>query len=124
LVQSGILGGAAVFLGLIAIGYLITKYFFLHPLKNKSLIPPEVPGVFFFVVVSSIAESTFAYFSAAWLLSAPIVVYVLVLNQQVRQAAAMVAKERVKKLTLGKRQPGNDVTVQQPNAPISIVPQS
>jgi O-antigen ligase len=124
LVQSGILGGAAVFLGLIVIAYFIAKYFFLHPLKNKSLIPAEVPGVFFFVVVSSIAESTFAYFSAAWLLSAPIVVYVLVLHRQVRQAAAMMARERIKKSMFGKVQVREDATIQQPNAPIGIIPQS
>ncbi len=92
LVQSGSIGGGAAFLGLILIAYLISKYFFLRPLRNKAMIPAEIPGIFVFVVVSSIAESTFAYYSAAWLLSAPIVIYVLALHQQVRQAHAAVAQ--------------------------------
>ncbi len=103
LVQSGFIGGCALFLGLAIIGYLIARYFFLHPLRNKSLIPAEIPGIFVFVIVSSIAESTFAYFSAAWLLSAPIIIYVLVLHQQVRQASAILAKEKGKKLMYGRR---------------------
>ncbi len=105
LVQSGVIGGGAIFLGLGIIGVLISKYFFLHPLRNKSLIPAEVPGIFLFIVVSSVAESTFAYFSAAWLLSAPIIVYVLVLHQQVLRAAVAVAAEKGKKLMVGSRQP-------------------
>src|ERR1019366_995604 len=72
IVQSGIVGGGALFLALIVVGFLIVKYFFISPLRNKELIPAEIPGIFLFVIVSSIAESTFAYFSAAWLLSAPI----------------------------------------------------
>jgi len=101
--QSGVIGGGALLLALTIIGFLIAKYFFIHPLRNKDLIPAEVPGIFLFVIVSSIAESTFAYFSAAWLLSAPIVVYVLVLHQQVQQAAAAVAKEKRKKMIFGWR---------------------
>lgn len=104
LVQCGIVGGCAIFLALTIIGFLIAKYFFLHPLKNKDLIPAEVPGIFLFVIVSSIAESTFAYFSAAWLLSAPIIVYVLVLHQQVLRATASVAREKGKKSLVGGRQ--------------------
>lgn len=89
LVQSGTLGGGALFLALGVVGYFIAKYFFLRPLRNKALLPPEVPGIFVFLIVSSIAESTFAYFSAAWLLCAPIVIYVLTLNQRVREAMAV-----------------------------------
>jgi O-antigen ligase len=110
LVQSGVIGGGALFLGLIIIWYLIARYFFLHPLRNKDLIPAEIPGIFLFVTVSSIAESTFAYFSATWLLCAPIVVYVLVLDQQVRQAAAAVAKEKGKKMISARRQARKEVS--------------
>jgi O-antigen ligase len=94
LVQSGVIGGAALFIGLIVIGVLAAKYFFLRPLRNKEFIPPEIPGIFVFLIVSSIAESTFAYFSAAWLLTAPIVIYVLALDRQVRQSSAVLAKQR------------------------------
>jgi len=110
LVQSGVIGGGALFLGLIIIWYLIARYFFLHPLRNKDLIPAEIPGIFLFVTVSSIAESTFAYFSATWLLCAPIVVYVLVLDQQVRQAAAAVAREKGKKMISARRQARKEVS--------------
>ena len=105
LIQSGVIGAGAIFLGLIIIGWLITRHFFLHPLRNKELIPAEVPGIFLFIMVSSIAESTFAYFSAAWLLSAPIIVYVLVLHQQVERATASLAMEKGKKLLMGRRHP-------------------
>jgi len=64
------------------------------------------------VIVSSIAESTFAYFSAAWLLSAPIVVYVLVLDQQVRQAGMAAAKEKTKKMMSDGASPGKKLPQQ------------
>ena len=110
IVQSGVVGGGALFLALIIIGFLIAKYFFIRPLRNKDLIPAEIPGIFLFVVVSSIAESTFAYFSAAWLLSAPIVIYVLVLDQQVRQAGAAAAIEKTKKMMSDWRESRKEVT--------------
>jgi O-antigen ligase len=94
MIQSGVIGAAAIFLALGMIGYLVAKYFFLRPLRNKDFIPAEVPGIFVFVIVSSVAESTFAYFSAAWLLSAPIVIYVLTLHRQVQQSVAVLAKGR------------------------------
>jgi O-antigen ligase len=110
ILQSGIVGGGALFLALIIIGFLIVKYFFVRPLRNKELIPAEIPGIFLFLIVSSIAESTFAYFSAAWLLSAPIVVYVLVLDQQVRRAGMTAAKEKTKKMMSDWRESRKEAT--------------
>jgi hypothetical protein len=84
--------------------YYIIKYFFLRKPADRSLTPPEIPAVFLFVTISSITESTFAYYSAAWLLSAPIVAYVLVLNRQIRQSSAAAAREKWQKTRLGRRQ--------------------
>jgi O-antigen ligase len=110
LIQSGVVGACALILGLTIVGYLIAKYFFIRPLRIKELIPAEIPGIFLFVIVSSIAESTFAYFSAAWLLSAPIVVYVLVLDQQVRQAGTAAAKQKTKKMMSDWRESRKEVS--------------
>jgi len=104
LVQSGLLGGGAILIGLAIVWYYIIKYFFLRKPADRSLTPPEIPAVFLFVTISSITESTFAYYSAAWLLSAPIVAYVLVLNRQIRQSSAAAAREKWQKTRLGRRQ--------------------
>ncbi len=83
--QAGLLGGGAILIAIgITWGYLI-KYFFLRPPEDRSLIPAEIPAVFLFVTISSATESTFAYFSAAWLLSAPIVAYVMALDRRMRK---------------------------------------
>jgi O-antigen ligase len=102
LVQSGLLGGGAILIGLAIVwGYLI-KYFFLQQPWDKSLIPPEIPAVFLFVTISSFAESTFAYFSAAWLLSAPIVAYVMGLHRLMRRISAKAAQERAWQVRLAR----------------------
>ena len=100
LIQSGFLGGGAILLGLAIVWYYIIKYFFLHPPRDKSLIPPEIPAVFLFVTISSIMESTFAYFSAAWLLSAPIVAYVMALHQHMRRISLKATQERALRVRL------------------------
>jgi O-antigen ligase len=95
LVQSGFLGGTAILVGLVVVWYLILKYFYLQPPADKSLIPAEIPAVFAFVTFSSITESTFAYFSAAWLLSAPIVAYVMALHRHMQRERAKAAWEKL-----------------------------
>ena len=100
--QSGILGGAAIVLGLAIVWMYILKYFFFQPPADKSLIPPEIPAVFLFVTVSSITESTFAYFSAAWLLSAPIVPYVMALHTRMRRVSALADRERAWRFRLAR----------------------
>jgi hypothetical protein len=79
------------------------KYFFLHQPADRSLIPPEIPAVFLFVTISSFTESTFAYFSAAWLLSAPIVAYVMALHQHMRRISVRAAQERAWQVRLARR---------------------
>jgi O-antigen ligase len=103
LIQSGLLGGGAILIGLAIVGYYLMKYFFLHPPSDKSLIPPEIPAVFLFVILSSVMESTFAYFSAAWLLSAPIVAYVMVLHRHLQKISAKAAQERDLRIRLARR---------------------
>ena len=58
------------------------------------------------------AESTFAYFSAAWLLSAPIVGYVVALHRHMRRISAKAIQERVARVRLAKhkaRGPGTSL---------------
>ncbi len=102
--QSGLLGGLAIILGVVIVWGYIIKYFFLAPPADRSLIPAEIPAVFMFVTISSVTESTFAYFSAAWLLSAPIVPYVMALHNQMRRVSSREAKERSLRLRLARRQ--------------------
>ena len=90
-------------IGIVIVWGYILKYFFLQPPRDKSLIPPEVPAVFLFVTISSVTESTFAYFSAAWLLSAPIVPYVMALHWHVTRISAKEARERVLRVRLARR---------------------
>ncbi len=101
--QAGFLGGLAIIIGIIIVWGYIIKYFFLAPPADKSLIPAEIPAVFMFVTISSVTESTFAYFSAAWLLSAPIVPYVMALHNRMRRVSAQEAKERTMRLRLARR---------------------
>jgi O-antigen ligase len=103
LVQSGLLGGGGILLGLAIVWYYLIKYFFLRQPSDKSLIPPEIPAIFLFMTVSSVAESTFAYFSAAWLLSAPIVAYVMALHRHMQRISRNAAQERVQRVRLARR---------------------
>ena len=104
-IQSGFLGGASILLGLAIVWRYLIKYFFLQPPADKSLVPPEIPAVFIFVTISSIMESTFAYFSAAWLLSAPIVAYAIALNRHVRKATLKASQDRALRALLANRKP-------------------
>ncbi len=103
LFQSGFVGGLAILTALGITWYYIFYYFFQHQPADRSLIPPEIPAIFLFVTISSITESTFAYFSAAWLLSAPIVPYVMVLHRRMRTASMLAAKERSLRIRLARR---------------------
>lgn len=102
LFQAGIVGGGAMIIALAMVWYYIIKYFFVNKPADKSLIPPEIPAIFLFVTISSITESTFAYFSAAWLLSAPIVPYVMALDRHMRRLAFDAYRERTAKVRLAK----------------------
>jgi O-antigen ligase len=93
LVQSGVLGTGALFIAVVIVWWLTIKNFFIRPPRNAALIPPELPGVLMFITISSITESTFAFYSAAWLLSAPIFAYVMVLDRHVRRSQGKAAWE-------------------------------
>jgi O-antigen ligase len=84
--QSGLLGGGAILIGLGIVWFYLIKYFFLEQPSDKTLIPTEMPAIFLFMTISSFTESTFAYFSAAWLLAAPAVAYVIALHWKLRFA--------------------------------------
>ena len=77
---------ATLFFAIFAIAPLIT----LQP-ENEMPWLASIPAVLAFVTFSSITESTFAYFSAAWLLSAPIFVYVVALDRHLRNSRAHAA---------------------------------
>lgn len=116
LVQSGILGGGALLIALLVVWLLTIKHFFIRPPRNTALIPPEVPGVLTFITISSITESTFAYYSAAWLLSAPIFAYVTALDWHVRRSHAKLAweeslRDRLAKRSFRDREPSGGVEV-------------
>lgn len=103
LIQSGFLGGGAVIVSLGIVWYFTVHYFFLHQPSDKSLIPAEIPAVLLFTTVSSITESTFAYYSAAWLLSAPIFAYVMALHQHMKRVSLEAAQERGLRARLARR---------------------
>jgi len=67
------------------------------------LIPPEIPAIFLFVTISSITESTFAYYSATWLMGAPIVAYVMALHRHMGAVSAKAAQERAMRLQLARQ---------------------
>jgi O-antigen ligase len=104
LVQSGVIGGGAAILAIGLTWYLIVKYFYVRRAQTAELLPVEIPGVFMFVTISSVAESTFAYFSAAWLLSAPVLAYVLVLNRQIRMRSVAAERAKSSRLQFARRQ--------------------
>jgi O-antigen ligase len=103
LFQAGFLGGGGILIGYAIVSYYVIKYFFLTKPADKSLIPPEIPAIFLFVTISSITESTFAYFSATWLMGAPIVAYVMALHQHMRAISAKATQERTLRLQLARR---------------------
>lgn len=102
-IQAGILGGCAILAALLITWYYLLKYFIFSPPADRSLVPREIPAVFLFVTISSVMESTFAYFSAAWLLSAPIVAYVMALHMRLRKDRAKVAWEKLLRWRLAQR---------------------
>jgi len=103
LVQSGFVGGLAIIIGIAIVWYYTIQYFFINQPADKSLIPAEIPAVLLFTTISSITESTFAYFSAAWLLCAPIVPYVMALHRRMQTMSRKAAQERGLRIRLERR---------------------
>lgn len=105
LVQSGFLGGAAAITAIGITWFYTVRYFFSHQPADKSLIPSEIPAILLFVTISSITESTFAYYSAAWLLSAPIIGYVMALHRHLYKVSLKETQERSRQLRQARRRP-------------------
>ena len=116
LVQSGVLGGGAVIISVAMIWYFTIYYFLWHQPADKSLIPAEIPAILLFTTVSSITESTFAYYSAAWLLSAPIFAYVMALHQHMIRVSRKAAQARGLRARLARSRSG-DLGPERPLAP-------
>jgi O-antigen ligase len=105
LVQSGFLGGMALIIAIGITWFYTIQYFFTHQPSDKSLIPPEIPAILLFTTISSVTESTFAYYSAAWLLSAPIVAYVMALHEHMRRVSLKAAQDQILRVRLARRKP-------------------
>ncbi len=101
--QAGLIGGTAILVGLLIVWAYTIKYFFIQRPADLSLTPAEYPAVLLFTTISSITESTFAYFSAAWLLTAPIVPYVMALHRKIRGASLHEVRDRVRRLRIARR---------------------
>jgi O-antigen ligase len=104
LIQSGFIGGVAMYLALAIVWYHLIYHFLVHPPADESLVPAEIAAIFLFTTTSSMTESTFAYYSANWLLAAPIVAYVMALHVRMRKASFQASLEREQRTRLAKRQ--------------------
>jgi len=124
LVQSGLVGGLAIIIALVIVSYYSVKYFFITKPSDESLIPAEIPAILLFTIVSSVTESTFAYYSAAWLLAAPIFGYVVALHMHMRRNALKAAKERQRGLRMTGRnaRPSRSRREEPPPPPAEGVP--
>ena len=119
LVQAGFVGGIPIIMGLAIVWYYTIYYFFICQPPDKSLIPPEIPAILLFTTLSSLTESTFAYYSAAWLLSAPIVGYVMALHRRMVRVSRSTAQVRAARNRLARSGSRNLST--SPQVPKSIM---
>jgi O-antigen ligase len=104
LIQSGFIGGVAMYLALAIVWYHLIYHFIAHPPADESLVPAEIAAIFLFTTTSSMTESTFAYYSANWLMAAPIVAYVMALHVRMQKASFQASLEREQRARLAKRQ--------------------
>ncbi len=81
LVQTGLLGTVAFVLAIVLSIFLMTKLYIVSQVQGSTVFRDEVPGLLAFFIVLSVTEST-AYFSADWLLLAPVLAYIQVLAWQ------------------------------------------
>jgi O-antigen ligase len=76
LVQAGVLG-AVLWLGALLLAWVLVLRLYQRRAPSDSLpLPADVPGILAFLTVGAFSESNFAYFSAAWLIGAPLLGYV------------------------------------------------
>ena len=92
LVQTGLLGTLAFTIAMILAVVQMAKLYIASQVRRSSVFRDEVPGLLAFFIVLSITESN-AFFSANWLLLAPVLAYIQVLawQQGVLKGRARVA---------------------------------
>lgn len=78
LVQAGLLGTLAFVGAYVVMWFLVVRVYVACPAQDLASLAAEVPGVLAFFTISSVTESTFAFFGAAWLLTAPVLAYLQV----------------------------------------------
>ena len=81
LVQTGLFGTVAFVLAIALAVFLMAKLYIASQVRRSAVFRDEVPGLLAFFIVLSVTEST-AYFSADWLLLAPVLTYIQVLAWQ------------------------------------------
>ena len=86
LVQTGLLGTIPYVAAVVGAWIIVVRLYRTRPLRGLSPLPIEIPAVLAFFTISSITESTFAFFGTPWLLSAPLIAYVQVLAWQTRRS--------------------------------------
>lgn len=80
LVQTGLLGTIPFVAALVNVWVLIFRFYRTRLPQN--IFHWEIPAVMAFFTVESITESTFAFFGVIWLLSAPLLCYITILNRR------------------------------------------
>lgn len=81
LVQTGLFGTLPLVAALVGAWILILRLWRARPLQSSLPLPVEIPAVMAFFTVSSVTESTFAFFGVAWLVCAPLFAYVYMMNR-------------------------------------------
>ena len=97
LIQSGVLGAIA-YVGAYALAWLLLIRLLIS--RQQNLVPDEVAGILAFFTVFSVTESI-AYYSAAFMLVAPVLAYIQVLAWQQKMASARTPVARWKPARLG-----------------------
>jgi O-antigen ligase len=91
LVQSGIFGTIPLLIALGIVWLLVLKLYVVPATRSRMRLATEVPGVLLFLTISSMMESTFAYFSAAWIIGAPLLAYLEAVNWREKKLRAKAA---------------------------------
>jgi O-antigen ligase len=84
LVTAGVLGAVPWLAALLLAWIMVFRLYRRRRPAGSLLLPADVPGILAFLTVGSFTESNFAYFSAAWLIGAPLLGYVQCLAWQRR----------------------------------------
>jgi len=73
--QAGIIGGIFFVVALISV-WIFIMHIYRGPKERHFSLPLEIPALVAFFTVLSITESTFAFYGAVWLFSAPLFAYI------------------------------------------------